>query len=771
MPAKNNSKRLENGSVGYRKIHIVHTTRVYSRKQLKSSFFNDSSKVMESTLSKSDSDISWILEAIPKDKSKSSEIPARYKLLSEKDARKYSIWAVRFGVLASAINTKMLNPNFPIMAVEGFHPDSFPDTYPFSFNSATYFLPMASLLGVAISSTFLGGISDKYGRKNVFFILGFVSGIGSIVKYFTRHTFWSFCISSFIFGFFLGNLPISMAYIGDLFSDSKKEKEDELGVIVSFFVIGNSGGGIIAILMEENGLFAPLWVGAAVMAASSMITMKYMIEPGDTRLLPVNVVAEKDKDGESEPLFSQEEGVSAEEDGKVDVKDEDQRPKTIDQCALRNIIGGALADNFGSTGLFPLCLSPLALQQYLVNFYVEDEVPIMTLTEYKWLSVMVAVMVVPSTLMTPYVFRKIGVAGTCVLGNVFTAIITVILLFIAGYGPATKGYFAAFVTVLYVGFPFTVFSQLTTGVMLDAIAPEDKIGYVQGLNTSAMNFGMAIAPWLFGILADTAGTTNAIWTGVGVSLFAALVNAPLMRNPKFGRVVEEEQSSNILSDQKSMDADDDNAEKASEALLIEKASRGDFIPSRELFKLNWKRRLNGESLIIPSIQPYDKELLSVLEEESKVSFNFQKDLNDQILSKLYNERQQLSSGGSSSAETNKQVAKQYSDALNLLQSGDSDSANKATNDLGVWIGQYLQDSGYTPHIQTQLVKQMIISAFPPVINREGNKDLFTPDNVEDALLRRRQIMNEHLSALERKKNKNYNWGTIIGNGGSQRYYS
>ena len=50
-----------------------------------------------------------------------------------------------------------------------------------------------------------------------------------------------------------------MAYVGDVFS-SKKEKEKELGILVSFFVIGNSGGGIIAILMNDAGLFAPLLV-------------------------------------------------------------------------------------------------------------------------------------------------------------------------------------------------------------------------------------------------------------------------------------------------------------------------------------------------------------------------------------------------------------------------------------------------------------------------------------------------------------------------------
>ena len=36
--------------------------------------------------------------------------------------------------------------------------------------------------------------------------------------------------------------------------------------------------------------------------------------------------------------------------------------------------------------------------------------------------------------------------------------------------------------VLPGGFPFTVLSQLTTGPMLDAIAPEDQIGFIQGVS-------------------------------------------------------------------------------------------------------------------------------------------------------------------------------------------------------------------------------------------------------------------------------------------------
>lgn len=188
-------------------------------------------------------------------------LPAKYQLVSDDKARKNSLLALQIAVSVAAINSKMLSPNYPLMVRPGTHQDSFPSTEPFAVNSATYFLPMMTLLGIAIASLFLGPLSDRVGRKKVMFVLSLVSTVGSIVKYFMRGTFWGYCIVSLIFGFFLGNLPVAMAYIGDVFTDQEK-KEQQLGIIVACFVMGNSGGGIIAILMEESGLFSPLWVGS-----------------------------------------------------------------------------------------------------------------------------------------------------------------------------------------------------------------------------------------------------------------------------------------------------------------------------------------------------------------------------------------------------------------------------------------------------------------------------------------------------------------------------
>jgi hypothetical protein len=54
--------------------------------------------------------------------------PRRYKLVDNKDARQKSMLTLQFAVMASAINTKMLNPNYAIMCSPGLDPDSFSDT-------------------------------------------------------------------------------------------------------------------------------------------------------------------------------------------------------------------------------------------------------------------------------------------------------------------------------------------------------------------------------------------------------------------------------------------------------------------------------------------------------------------------------------------------------------------------------------------------------------------------------------------------------------------
>lgn len=648
-------------------------------------------------------------------------LPPSYKLVSDRNYRKNSIWTLRFAILASAISTKMLAPNYAIMCSgDSDNPDAFPSTEPFGFNSATYFIPMMSLSGVAISSIFIGPISDKVGRKQPIFWMAVISAIGNIAKYYTRQTFWGFCLSNLFFGFFLGNLPIGMAYIGDVFNTDQIEKEKELGMLVGNFVLGNAGGGMIAILMNESGLFSPLWVGSGLMVVSSVLIAKFLIEPGDAKL-----VAEQQAGG-SAYLGSET---------------EPKRPEKINNAVMWNIIIGALFDNFGSTALFPMCLSPLALEQYTLDFVNAGEEPILSIVGYQWLSVCVALLVIPSTMITPHVFARIGASGCCVFGNVFTGILTMSLLLIAGYAAATELAFGFFVFVMYGGFPFTVFSQLTTGPMLDVIAPKDKLGYVQGLNNSAMNFGMAVAPWLFGLIADATTTNTSIWIGVGISFVAGMINAPLMFRKEMGpppkplpydRWISEDEGANLLEEELS-------DEHVSPALL---------------FRINRSRGTVTEPFILPRVRSYteDKNNLDDLRANALDNFKFRHALQDHALAEL---------AASDSPFTTAELC----DLLNTAVSADREAIRATNGDLGRWISDYMDANGYLPHLNSLLIKQMVMTAFPS-INTDGK---CTPENLETTLIKARKILGKYRDHEEGHKHSLFRG--VLGKGQRPQFFA
>ena len=90
-----------------------------------------------------------------------------------------------------------------------------------------------------------------------------------------------------------------------------------------------------------------------------------------------------------------------------------------------------------------------------------------------------------TTQSSTHIYERIGAAAGCVLGNAITGIMTIVLLQLSQL-PPTSAIYAIYVTVMYLGFPMTVLSQLSTGPMLDRIAPANQKGFVQGLNTVSM---------------------------------------------------------------------------------------------------------------------------------------------------------------------------------------------------------------------------------------------------------------------------------------------
>lgn len=170
--------------------------------------------------------------------------------------------------------------------------------------------------------------------------------------------------------------------------------------------------------MNDTGLFTPMLLGAGLMLISWAVNIWYLLEPGDVRLQP-----------------SGKAKLAGEVEGDED-PNHHKRPETLNNVTLWHIIAGAFADNVGSTALFPMCLSPLALEQFYGDFVTAGEDPIMSINAYQWLSVCVALMVIPGTLVTPLVFDRVGAAGGCVFGNIATGLLTMALLFI-GSGVST----------------------------------------------------------------------------------------------------------------------------------------------------------------------------------------------------------------------------------------------------------------------------------------------------------------------------------------------
>ena len=357
----------------------------------------------------------------------------------------------------------------------------------------------------------------------------------------------------------------SMAYVCDV-KPTRKEKDAEIGVVIALNMVGMTGGGIVAILMQED-LFAPLFVGAGLSALAFFIALYWLVEPN--RMLQLNAL--------QDPANKEQEEY-----------EESLAPESINWKIATNVLFGALADNFGSAGLVPICLSPLAFEAYYLDFLTAGAEPLMTDVAFKWLSVGVALMVIPGAAVSQLLFDKIGTPASCVLGNVITAIVTIGLLYIALIEPATEAGYIGFMVLLYLGFPMTVLSQLTTGPMLDALAPTHRRGFVQGLNVSVMAAAGALSPFLLGQLADSTTTEATIWICIGVSFGAALINLPLVfvkalkRPPKL-----KPQYSRVLA------GEDDK--------IVEQALGGEWVPASYLYEINKKRFDEGKQPLVSTV--------------------------------------------------------------------------------------------------------------------------------------------------------------------------
>ncbi len=269
-----------------------------------------------------------------------------------------------------------------------------------SYTSALYVLTGSAGIGVAFASLFFGQLSDKLGRKFCLLLCMYVGAALTVVKYLCRHDFWLFNIANFLNGLFGASGVVATSYIADIYSDDKDKLNEAMGGVMGLAMLGGNAGNILAIAMENAGLFIPLLPGAALSASAGLLVQLYLVEPDgklhDDHAAHVEEAHDDQIDSKAAAVGAAEEAAEegAEEKAKTAEKEDDSNPwkppTKMNWSLLSLIIVGSILDNIGSMGPL-MAMSPLMLYEYNYDYLLEGEKPLLSATSHKWISTMIMI--------------------------------------------------------------------------------------------------------------------------------------------------------------------------------------------------------------------------------------------------------------------------------------------------------------------------------------------------------------------------------------------
>lgn len=634
-----------------------------------------------------------------------------HKLLTDEKVLKASLNALYFCVFADAFCSEMLSPNYALMIQEDEprHKDAFPNINPLKSNTAMYTITGVAGLAKAFAAIAIGPLSDRIGRRPCMLMCLFGGAGGCVLKFFCRFSFWSFCAANFANGLFGASGVVAMAYASDVYPHDAGKKEELIGGVMGIMMLSVNLGGISAILLEKQGLFVPLWIGFGLSVAAGLNAQVHFVEP-------------------DRGLHEDASGEKGGEDAKKDAADDDDSPKTLNKFLFAVIMVGCIFDNVGTSGvgfaMFPVMwdtflIDPMTDGAEVISFnnstnwedwsYKYGDAP-MTFNSYKWLVTFVAMAILPVIAISAPIYKKLGFSGGCCIGNLCTAGHILALMYLGRMKP-TDTNFGLFVFVLYAGFPFTAISNMTTGPMLDAIAPADQKGAIQGYNEFAMNIASAVAPVALGYLGDETNTTTLMWTCIVLSIVACLVNSPLMLYPQFKpKEPKHEEAMALCGEDKD---------------LVERALRGEWVPAAELDKINMDRMNKGQPFLRIHYGKYanEKDRLELLQRQAKSDFLYYKQETTKWIAELAD-----------------RAARVNMLAMFEVSRPKPEEVKESFDEFGQWFADYLKDSGYAVDVATNpmVMKQMIMSAFPRII--DGSE--YTVDNMQPAMLKSLKAMNK-----------------------------
>ena len=239
------------------------------------------------------------------------------------------------------------------------------------------------------------------------------------------------------------------------------------------------------------------------------------------------------------------------------------------------------------------------------------------------------------------------------------------------------------------------------------------------MNITVMNFAMAVTPMVLGALADVAGTPVAIWTCIGISFFASLVNVPLMFKKGLGIPPKKlpAESRALLGEEKE---------------LVDKILRGEWIPAEQLNALNEQRENKGQPYLVIQAGKFkdDKHNLRKLRLEAMNDYKYNLALYGKYLEWI----------NSGPLEELPIICERINHSTHSV---DPEQIAKVQKEIGKWFVAYLDDAGYHPHYATPMIKQMIMSAFPVISHSEDVK----PEELEQIILNSFRVFSNYV-ALE-----------------------
>lgn len=243
----------------------------------------------------------------------------------------------------------------------------------------------------------------------------------------------------------------------------------------------------------------------------------------------------------------------------------------------------------------------------------------------------------------------------------------------------------------------------------------------------------AVMPFLYGLMTDNFSQDVAIWTAVGCSVIAAMVYAGLAFDRRFAATSfdeDNEEASDFGGSRKSLVED----LFVNEDQILDRILVGDYVRPSDLYRLNQQRMDRGESLVTVPVGNYDREMDSLGRKEMLHEFGV---IRDVLVRKL--------AAISANAEAKNALATE----LNLQLESKHEDDSLVEEEMGRWITEYLQVSGWKVREAAPLMKLVVATSFPPLVRANESEDdinfsgaSVTSETVEGYLMKLIKTVNE-----------------------------